>query len=84
MRDLLHNTLADARSFVGSVVDDLRDENRLSDDEVLAQYSAMRGNVPQLIAFAQERVPAGEDPLQEALRYESEMEALLKQRQQEE
>ena len=75
--------MADTRSFLSDVVGDLRDENRLSDDEVLAQYSAMRGNVPQLIAFAQERAPAGEDPLQEALRYESEMEALLRQRQQE-
>ena len=83
MRELLHETLADTRSFVGDLVGTLRADRRLTDDEVLAQYSTIRGNVPALIQFAERQVAAGDDPLQEALRYEKEMEALIRKRERE-
>ena len=75
MRTLVHGAMAEARDIMGQVVDDLRQGAELSDDEVLARYETQhRGKPLAMLEFAQSRAPA--DPLNEALRYEQEMEKL--------
>lgn len=80
MRSIVHDAMADAREMIGQVVQDARDEARLSDDEVLATYEQQRGNPFAIMQFAQQRVGAGGDVMGEALRYEQEMEKLWSKR----
>jgi len=80
MRGIVHDAMADAREMIGQVVQDVRDEARLSDDEVLARYEGQRGNPFAIMQFAQQKVGQGGDVLGEALRYEGEMEKLWQKR----
>ena len=80
MRNIVHDAMADAREMIGQVVQDVRDEARLSDDEVLARYEGQRGNPFAIMQFAQQKVGQGGDVLGEALRYEGEMEKLWQKR----
>jgi len=77
MRTLVHGALAEAREMVGQVVRDLR-QGQLSDDEVLARYETQRGNPLAILEFARTRAPG--DAVNEALRYEREMETLRAKR----
>jgi len=80
MRQLVHDALAGAREMVGEVVRDLRGETQLSDDELLARYEREhRGRPFEMIRFAAAQVGGG-DALEEALRYEREMEKLMRGR----
>jgi len=77
MRELVHSALAGAREMVGDVVHDLRGEARLTDDELLARYEAQhRGKPFEMIRFAAGQA-GGVDVLEEALRYEREMERMM-------
>ena len=79
MREMVHEALAGAREMVGEVVGDLRAEARLTDDEVLARYVGQHQGKPwAMLEFAQ--AAGGGDVLEEALRYEKEMEKLLGRR----
>lgn len=81
MRDIMHDAVAGARELVGDVVADLRQENRLTDDEVLRRYEQQhRGKPWAMVQFAQVQAAPGRDPLEEALRYEREMEELMRKR----
>jgi hypothetical protein len=81
MRDLIHNAVADAREMVGGLVQDLRGENRLSDDEVLARYSVHRDDPVAKLHFVQQQTGLqGQALLDEGLKYEQEMEKLWGQR----
>jgi len=80
MRSIVHDAMAGAREMIGQVVQDVRDEARLSDDEVLARYEGQRGNPLAIMQFAQQQAPQGGDVLGEALRYEGEMEKLWAKR----
>jgi len=76
-RDLIHNALAETRGLVGGVVQDLRQQNTLTDDEVLAQYEQIRGNPLAVVEFTRSRTGLqGTDAVQAALKYEDEMEQL--------
>lgn len=80
MRDIVHSALAGAREFLGEVVGDLRGEARLSDDELLARYEQQhRGQPWAMMEFAGTQAQGG-DVLGEALRYEAQMEKMLKGR----
>ena len=46
MRDIMHDAVAEARELVSGVVGDLRQENRLTDDEVLQRYEAQHRGKP--------------------------------------
>lgn len=77
MRELLHGAVADAREFVGEVVGDLRQEAALTDDEVLARYEGQRGDPWAVLSFVQGSTGLqGQAAVDEALRYEREMEGL--------
>ena len=76
MRGLVHEALAGARELVGEVVGDLREEARLSDDELLARYVAEHRGRPWAMVQLAQAAGAG-DALEEALRYEREMERML-------
>ena len=79
MRELVHEALAGARDMVGEVVNDLRKENRLTDDEVLIRYEQQhRGNPWAMISFAQQS--GARDPVGQAVRYEAEMEKMVQRR----
>ena len=81
MRELVHEALAGAREMVDQVVGDLRAEGKLTDDEVLTRYESQhRGRPWAILDFAQQQAPAGGDALSEALKYESALEKLLKQK----
>lgn len=80
MRNIVHDAMADAREMIGQVVQDVRAEARLSDDEVLARYEQQRGNPFAIMQFAQQHTPQGGDVLGEALRYEGDMERLWAKR----
>jgi len=81
MRDIMHDAVAEARELVSGVVGDLRQENRLTDDEVLQRYEAQhRGKPWAMVQFAQSQAAAGRDVLEEALRYEQQMEELMRKR----
>lgn len=77
MREMVHEAIAGAREFLGDVVQDLRGEARLSDDEALTVYETHRGNPFAILEFTQQRAPSGVDPLGAALEYEAAMESLL-------
>lgn len=82
MREIVHDAMADARQMIGEVVGDLRQEARLTDDELLARYEQQRGDPWKIVQFAQQKVgQGGGDVLNEALRYEREMERLRAKRQ---
>jgi 2-polyprenyl-6-methoxyphenol hydroxylase-like FAD-dependent oxidoreductase len=81
MREIVHDALADAREMVGQVVSDLRGEARLTDDEVLARYEREHQGRPwAIVDFARQQSPGG-DVLGQAMRYEEQMERLMRQRQ---
>lgn len=81
MRQLIHDSLADARGMVGELVQDLRGENRLSDDEVLARYAVHRDDPVAKLNFVQQQTGlGGQALLDEGLRYEREMEGLWRKR----
>lgn len=80
MRELMHDAVAEARELVGGVMGDLRRENRLTDDELLRRYEQQhRGQPWAMVRFAQQQAPGG-DVLEQALRYEQQMEELMKKR----
>jgi hypothetical protein len=77
MKDLVHDALAEARDLVGEVVAEGRQDNALTDDQVLAQYETMRGDPWQVIRFTEEKTGLrGREAVREAARYEQEMERL--------
>ena len=94
MREMVHEALAGAREMVGEVVGDLRAEARLTDDELLARYVDQHQGRPwAMLDFAQgavstvstdgstdKRMGRRGDVLDEALRYEREMEGMLRKR----
>jgi len=85
MREIIHEALAGARDVVGQVVQGVAQEQRRGDAAVLARYvGAHRGNPWALVNFAQREAGGQLDQagvLQEALRYEKEMEGMLRERQ---
>lgn len=77
MKDLVHDALAEARDLVGEVVQDARQDNKLTDDQVLAQYETIRGDPWQVIRFTEQKTGLeGLDAVREAARYEQQMEKL--------
>ena len=95
MRETIHGALAGARDIVGKVVRGAVEDQRLGDDEVLARYvGAHRGDPWAIMNFAQRGTAhstgpssgsgrgsgQGGDVLAEALRYEREMEGMLRER----
>ena len=80
MREMVHEAIAGARDFLGEVVGDLRGEARLTDDELLTRYEQQhRGQPWAMIDFAGGQAQGG-DVLGEALRYEAEMEKMMRGR----
>jgi len=89
MRGMVHEALAEARAVVQAMVEDLRREGQLTDDEVLARYEREhRGRPWAMVQFAGRSTAStrggsgqagGGDVIGEALRYEAEMERLMKQ-----
>ena len=78
MRQMIHEALAGARDMVGKVVESATAGQELGDDEVLARYvSQHRGRPWAIVNFAQREGGGG---LDEALKYEGEMEQLLRMR----
>ncbi len=79
MRTMVHDALVGARELVADVVGDLRDQAELSEDELLGRYEQQhRGDPFAIVEFA--RQSGAGDALQEGLRYEAEMETLMKKR----
>jgi hypothetical protein len=79
MRDVMHQALGEAREMMGDVVGDLRADNVLTDDEVLARYEVHRFDPSAKLAFVQDRTGlAGDALMEEAVRYEREMEDLYR------
>lgn len=80
------------RTFVREAIEGARDEmlqftrevgadRMLSDEEVLRRYVTQhRGNVQALIDFARRNAPPDANPITEAVRYEQQMERLIRAR----
>lgn len=81
MRTIAHDALVGAREVLGDLVRMVGRDNRLSDDELAARYMALHRGRPAAIAqFAAQNAPKGANPVEQAHRYEKQMEALLKAR----
>jgi hypothetical protein len=80
VRELVYDAVADTREVIGELLGEARKGNLLTDDEVLAQYEPMRGDVQAVIGFAARRVGPRGDVLGEAVEYERKMEALRRSR----
>lgn len=79
MRQVMHDAVAEAREMMGSVVDDLRSENVLTEDELLTRYEQQHQGRPfAILDFAGQK--GGGDAMTEALRYEKQMEQLRTKR----
>jgi hypothetical protein len=77
VRQMVHDAMADARGILRDVVNDVRADSQLSDDEVLAQYERVRGDPLGVLEFtAMQTGLGGPALLSEATRYEGEMERL--------
>jgi len=76
----MHDAVAEAREMVGSVVGELRAENTFSDDELLTRYEQQHQGRPFAILDFTAGQAGGGDAMAEGLRYEQQMEQLLKQR----
>ena len=81
MRGLIIGALNGAREVVRSVVDNVRDGNKLTSDELVQRYlSQHRGRPIETAAFVMQNAPKGSNPLVEWRRYEAAMEAELRKR----
>ncbi len=81
IRQMVHDALADARETVAEVVQDMRQDNQLTDDELLGRYETQRGNPMRVLRFVQQETGlSGDALLDEAVTYEREMEGLWRRR----
>ena len=81
LREVMHNALADARDVVGDVVQQAAAGAQLTDDELLARYEQHRQDPVAKVEFTRQRTGLQGDALiEEALRYEAEMEKLWSDR----
>ena len=79
MRTMVHDALVGARELIRDVVGDLRAEAELSEDELLGRYEQQhRGDPFAIVEFA--RQEGAVNAIEEGLRYEAEMEKLLRKR----
>ena len=82
MREVFHKALQSMDGVMGKVVSNMAAGDKLSEDEALTRYVLLhRGNPRAIATFAAEQRPAhGQNPLQAAHEYETQMEAALKAR----
>ena len=80
MRQMMRQAVEGVRDTMGEVAGAFRGGG-LTDSEIVTRYlNEHRGNIPALLEFARQNAPEGGNVMQEALRYEREMERRIEAR----
>jgi len=75
-RAAVHGALVGAEDVLNKTIEVASGGGRLTDDELLAQYEPMRGNARAILGYTAQRVGDGPHVIEEAARYEEQMEKL--------
>lgn len=76
MKSIMKNAVQGARDVLRNVVNDIQG---LDDDFIVTRYvKEHKGQPNKMIEFARQSMPEGADVFEQAVRYEDEMENLLK------
>lgn len=81
MRRMIREVIEGARDGLMQFRRERVGDRTMSEEEMLRRYVRKhQGNVQELIEFARRRAPPDANPLTEAVRYEQEMERLIRAR----